>query len=124
MTTFKEHDGTVEANTDALIVEKEYPILSKEFKRIQREQYELFCRKTQKYGTDNIAIGTQLATEKEVRLSLTGLWFRMNDKINRLKNLVVFGDTDKVGESVQDSFQDLSVYGVIAQIVANGKWGK
>jgi len=29
-----------------------------------------------------------------------------------------------VGESVQDTYQDLSVYGVIAQIVQRGKWAK
>ena len=27
-------------------------------------------------------------------------------------------------ESVKDTFQDLSIYGIIAQIVQNGKWGK
>ena len=46
------------------------------------------------------------------------------DKINRLKQLVVMGGKDSVGESVQDTYQDLSVYGIIAQIVKNGKWGK
>jgi hypothetical protein len=58
------------------------------------------------------------------RLSLTGLWFRLNDKMNRIKQIVVFGEPDEVGESIQDTFQDLSVYGIIAQIVQNGKWGK
>ena len=48
----------------------------------------------------------------------------MNDKINRLKQLVVLGNKDQVGEAIEDTFQDLSVYGIIAQIVKNGKWGK
>jgi hypothetical protein len=48
----------------------------------------------------------------------------MNDKINRLKQLVVLGKQDLVNESIQDSFSDLSVYGIIAQIVSRGKWGK
>jgi hypothetical protein len=52
------------------------------------------------------------------------LWFRMNDKIQRLKQLVLLGQDDTVGESIQDSYQDLSVYGIIAQIVSRGKWGK
>jgi hypothetical protein len=41
----------------------------------------------------------------------------MNDKIQRLKQLVVLGEPDVVGEAIEDTFQDLSVYGIIAQIV-------
>jgi len=48
----------------------------------------------------------------------------MNDKIQRLKQLVVLGKDDTVGESIQDTYSDLSVYGVIAQIVSRGKWAK
>ena len=29
-----------------------------------------------------------------------------------------------LGEAVDDTYQDLSVYAVIAQLVKNGKWGK
>ena len=47
----------------------------------------------------------------------------MNDKINRLKQLVALNKTAQVsGESVEDTFKDLSVYGIIAQLVLNGKW--
>jgi hypothetical protein len=53
-----------------------------------------------------------------------GLFFRMNDKIQRIKQLVVIGADDNVGETVEDTYKDLSVYGVIAQLVRNGKWGK
>jgi hypothetical protein len=48
----------------------------------------------------------------------------MNDKIQRLKQLVVLSKKDNVGEAIEDTFQDMSVYGIIAQIVSNGKWGK
>jgi hypothetical protein len=48
----------------------------------------------------------------------------MNDKIQRLKQMVVQGKKDEVGEAIEDSYQDLSVYGIIAQIVSNGKWAK
>ena len=104
--------------------EGKYPEMTKEFKRILKEEYELFCRKQLNYGHDNISVGTRCETKEEVKLSLTGLWFRMNDKINRLKQLVLLNHEDTVGESIQDSYQDLSVYGVIAQIVSRGKWGK
>jgi hypothetical protein len=69
-------------------------------------------------------VGTDLKTDDDKKLSLTGLWFRINDKVQRLKQLVVLGQPDEVGESVQDTYQDLSVYGVIAQIVQRGKWAK
>lgn len=105
-------------------IEEKYPEMSKEFKKILGEQYELFCKKQLNYGPDNISVGTKLQTPEEVKLSLTGLWFRMNDKTQRLKQLVVLGKEDAVGESVQDTYSDLSVYGVIAQIVSRGKWAK
>ena len=104
--------------------EKQYPETTMEFKRILFTQYELFCKKQLNYGPDNISVGTKLQTKEEKKVSLTGLWFRMNDKINRLKQLVVLGNKDTVGEAIEDTFQDLSVYGIIAQIVKNGKWGK
>ena len=112
---------------DAEIVErmeKEWPEMTDEFKRIMFTQYELFCKKQSNYGPENISVGTKLETEEEKKVSQTGLWFRMNDKIMRLKQLVVLGGKDNVGESINDTYQDLSVYGIIAQIVKNGKWGK
>lgn len=105
-------------------VEEMYPETTDEFKMIMFTQYELFCKKQLNYGPGNISVGTQLQTEEDVKLSLTGLWFRMTDKINRLKQLVVLGQSDTVGESINDTYQDLSVYAIIAQIVKNGKWAK
>jgi hypothetical protein len=105
-------------------IEKQYPEMTDEFKRIMFTQYELFCLKQSNYGPGNIAVGTSLETEDDKKLSLTGLWFRINDKIQRLKQLVVLGKEDAVGEAIEDTFQDLSVYGIIAQIVSNGKWAK
>jgi hypothetical protein len=104
--------------------EENYPEMTKEFKKILGEQYELFCRKQANYGSSNIAVGTALQNDEEIKLSLTGLFFRMNDKIQRIKQLVVLGKQDMVGEAVDDTFQDLSVYGIIAQIVKRKKWGK
>ena len=65
-----------------------------------------------------------METKDDIKLSLTGLWFRVNDKVQRLKQLVVLGQPDEVGESIQDTYEDLSVYGVIAQLVQRGKWAK
>ena len=52
-------------------MEKEWPEMTGEFKRLQREQYELFCRKQHDYGPGNISVGTQLSTDDEIKLSLT-----------------------------------------------------
>jgi len=104
--------------------EETYPQTCEEFKNILDEMYITFCKKQRNYGPGNISVGTSLETKEDVKLSLTGLWFRINDKVQRLKQLVVLGQPDEVGESIQDTYEDLSVYGIIAQIVQRGKWGK
>jgi hypothetical protein len=104
--------------------EETYPHTCEEFKNILDEMYITFCKKQRNYGPGNISIGTTLETKEDVKLSLTGLWFRINDKVQRLKQLVVLGQPDEVGESIQDTYEDLSVYGIIAQIVQRGKWAK
>ena len=107
------------------LMEEEWPQMTAEFRRLQREQYELFLHKQHDYGPGNISVGSQLQTEEEVKLSLTGLWFRMNDKIQRLKTLLM-GDREAAvnGEPMEDAFLDVSNYGIMATIVKNGKWGK
>ena len=106
-------------------MEEEWPQMTAEFRRLQREQYELFLHKQHDYGPGNISVGSQLQTPEEVKLSLTGLWFRMNDKIQRLKTLLM-GDREAAvnGEPMEDAFLDVSNYGIMATIVKNGKWGK
>ena len=106
-------------------MEKEWPEMTKEFKKIQKEQYELFLHKQHDYGPGNISVGTQLQTPEEVKLSLTGLWFSMNDKIQRLKTLLMSGRDNAVeGETVEDAYLDVSNYGIMATIVGRDKWGK
>ena len=105
-------------------IEQTYPETAKEFKRLQNEQYELFCNKQMDYGPSNIAMGTELKTEEEKRLSKIGLIVRINDKIQRLINLVIRNNRKSQNEPTIDAFKDLACYGIIAQIVQNGKWGK
>ena len=104
--------------------ERLYPETTKEFQKILDEMYETFCKKQRNYGPGNISVGTNLESDEDIKLSLVGLWFRMNDKIQRLKQLVVLGQPDEVGENIQDTYEDLSVYGMIAQIVQRKKWAK
>ena len=105
-------------------IEEQYPEMTREFKRIMREQYEIFCKKQANYGPDNIALGKDLTKKQDRDFSHMGIWFRMNDKVQRLKQLVFMNVPDAVGESIDDTYKDLSVYSIIAQIVKNEKWAK
>jgi len=126
--TFTEDELNLSAGKNKIVVEvmeREWPEMTDEFKKIQREQYDLFLHKQHDYGPGNISVGTQLQTAEEVHLSLTGLWFRMNDKIQRLKNLLMNKRESAVeGEPMEDAYLDVSNYGIMAIIVSRGKWGK
>jgi len=112
-------------NTTTKIFEETYPELAKEFKKIQQEQYKLFSEKMMDYGLGNIALGSTLEEEEDIQLSLTGIWLRCNDKINRLKNMLKRKGKNYVeNEPMVDSFIDISNYGIIAQLVMRGKWKK
>jgi uncharacterized Zn finger protein len=106
-------------------METKYPKMTQEFQKIQREQYELFLHKQHDYGPQNIAVGTALINEEDKRLSLMGIWFRINDKVERIKTILMRGDNGSLkGEGLVDSYSDISNYGVMAQVVARGKWAK
>ena len=107
-------------DTDVIkYIDKTYPEMSKRFKEILEEEWKLFCRKQYDYGSSNITLGENMDTKE-------GLWFRMNDKINRLKNIIIKnnGKNAVKNETYLDAFIDLSIYGIIAQLVSEAKWGK
>ena len=117
--------GVDSPGTIVELMEKEWPEMTKEFRRLQVQQYELFLHKQHDYGPGNISVGTQLQTKEEIHLSLTGLWFRMNDKLQRVKTLLMNNRESAVkDEPLEDAFLDVSNYGIMATIVKNGKWGK
>jgi len=69
-----------------------------------------FDCKQHDYGPENItAFGEK------------GVVVRMNDKMARLRNLV-WGDKPASNEAIEDSYTDLSVYGVIARMCRAGAW--
>ena len=114
------HTGEEKAIRD---FERLYPELAEEFKAVQAEQYALFSRKMMDYGLQNIALGSNLSTKEDRDLSITGIWLRCNDKINRLKNLLKRNGQNYVqGETMIDSFVDIANYGIIAMLVIRGKW--
>lgn len=103
--------------------EKLYPELAEEFQVVQKEQYELFASKMMDYGLSNISLGSDLSTKEDKDLSLTGIWLRCNDKINRLKNMLKRQGKNYVqGEAMIDSFIDIANYGIIAMLVMRNKW--
>ena len=76
----------------------------------------LFDKKQRDYGPDNIA-----------KFGLTGVLVRSSDKIERLINSQAISIDSvqykpEANESIEDSWQDLSVYGVIARVLMENKW--
>jgi hypothetical protein len=52
---------------------------------------------------------------------MTGLWYRISDKVNRWKNMIISGRKAQ-NETLLDTFQDITNYGIIAQLVSKGLW--
>ena len=113
-----------EINQTITIFEEEYPELSKEFKNIQEEMYEMFARKHMDYGLNNISLGGDLKNPNDKKFSLTGLAIRLTDKISRLRNLLTNGKNYVKGESMEDTFIDVANYGIIGMLVGRDKWKK
>lgn len=103
------------------ILKKEYPTIYNGYQEIVDEQFELFAKKHLDYGMHNVSAGTNLDTKDEVEFAMTGLWYRLSDKINRWKNMIISGRKAQ-NETLIDTFQDVTNYGIIAQLVKRGLW--
>ena len=103
------------------ILKKEYPIIYNGYKDIIDEQFELFAKKHLDYGMHNVSAGTNLENADEIEFAMTGLWYRLSDKINRWKNMIISGRKAQ-NETLIDTFQDVTNYGIIAQLVSRGMW--
>ena len=115
-----------QAESDHTVVqfEEEYPELSDEFKKIQDEMYRMFAAKHMDYGLQNISLGGDLTNENDKKFSLTGLAIRLTDKISRLRNLLTNGKNFVKGEGMEDTFIDITNYGIIGMLVGRDKWKK
>jgi hypothetical protein len=102
---------------------QKYPQTLEEFKCIQAEQLEVFAKKMLDYSPANILLGGSIDVEADRLGALRGIVIRMNDKMNRLLNIIVRGNSAH-NESAFDSFLDCSIYSIIAQIVDRRTWGK
>ena len=107
-------------------IETAYPLMMDNFKLIAEEQYDLFCKKQYDYGSGNITLGGDMDDDEDRMFALTALVIRMNDKVNRLKNIIIKhrGKNAVDNETYMDAFKDLSIYGIIAQLVSEKVWGK
>lgn len=103
------------------ILKDEYPTIYNGYREIVEEQFELFARKHLDYGMHNVSAGTNLENADEVEFAMTGLWYRLSDKINRWKNMIISGRKAQ-NETIIDTFQDITNYGIIAQLVKRGMW--
>ncbi len=103
-------------------MEKNNPEMTTEFKKILQQQYELFCMKMNDYGKGNIMLGGDYKNEQDIKYALMGTTIRLNDKSNRLINLILKSEKNAVSESVEDTFQDIVNYAIISLIVSRGKW--
>jgi hypothetical protein len=104
---------------------KEYPIIHDGLKELDIQDLELFSAKHKSYGMGNISMGTDLSSDEDKKLALTALTIRINDKVQRLLNLIIKNVENPIhDENIEDTFRDLSIYGKIATLIIRDKWKK
>ncbi len=91
---------------------KQPQYLEEAFAKICEEMLTTFIRKHRDYGKGNILDTGEL-----------GIIFRVNDKLNRLRNLLSQSKTPE-NESLDESWQDIGVYAVIAILYRRGWFEK
>ena len=118
-------ESSIEPSLVVQEFETEYRELANEYKDIMAEMYELFASKMMDYGLHNITLGGDIINNtNDKQFSQTGLTIRLNDKINRLRNLVASGKQYVKNESMEDTFIDIANYGIIGMLVGRNKWKK
>lgn len=116
-------DGVTDVSKIVHLMEERHPDMMREFRKIQREQYELFAQKQMTYGRGNIMLGGDNEIKEDRIAAIRGITIRLNDKMQRLLNLVLKGTPNPLkDESISDTFMDMSVYSIISQIVDRGCW--
>jgi hypothetical protein len=87
--------------------------LDESFKKISDELLVTFIQKHKDYGKGNILSIKEL-----------GIAFRLAEKIERLKNLLMNPGVDPVNESIADNIKDITVYAVIMEMFRRGEFQK
>lgn len=78
------------------------------------EAFELWKRKQHDYGPENIAQAGE-----------AGVALRANDKVQRLRTLLILGGTTVItNEPIRDTWLDLINYAAMGLLLRDGKWPK
>lgn len=91
---------------------KQPKYLDEAFDQTLQEMLKTFIQKHQDYGKDNILDTGEL-----------GILFRINDKLRRIQNLTT-QDRPPKNETIEENWQDIAVYAVIAIILRRGYFEK
>ncbi len=91
---------------------KQPQFLDEAFSHITSQLLLVFIRKHKDYGKDNILDTGEM-----------GIIFRINDKINRLKNLEQ-NNKEPQNESIEETWVDIAIYAIIAILYRKGWFQK
>ena len=83
------------------------------FRKVCDELLATFIKKHKDYGKGNI-----------LKLEELGIAFREMEKVERLKNLLMKPGDKPANESIEDTWTDIAVYAVIAQMYRRGWFQK
>lgn len=113
-------------NNDLELLQKELQKTCDTFQSITDEMFKIFIKKQSMYGLSNVSLSGDMSKYEDRKMALLGLWFRMNDKIQRIQNILKkdFQNDDIKFESLEDSYLDLANYAVISLLVKKEVWGK
>jgi hypothetical protein len=101
--------------TDIML--KEFPTLMNSVMTHFNVCFKLMARKQRMYGLGNISMNGN------TRLAKLGIGIRLNDKVQRLLNMLD-KDLDDNMESIMDTAQDITNYGAILNAVCKDEWRK
>lgn len=79
--------------------------------RLADEAAALVLEKRERYGRENIA-----------QTGMVGVAVRVVDKAHRLYHLATHPEIDPGSESIRDTLRDLTGYGLVGQLLEEGKW--
>jgi hypothetical protein len=86
--------------------------MGRKARKLSRELVLLLDKKQQDYGSKNISAFGEL-----------GVLIRVNDKVERLKNLLKAANPAEVqNESIEDTWMDIANYAMIATLIRRGQW--
>ena len=86
--------------------------LDEAYKQVEEELLQMFLKKHKDYGKGNILSVKEL-----------GIALRISEKIERIKHLLMQGNVP-ANESVEETWLDIAVYGIIAVLYRRGHFEK